>query len=246
MHALELVRSDLLRLKWHVAAMRFQLALRKHAIVLKAGFNPDQPRDDLGRWTETGQTEEDQETSDADVTTDFSGAERPRSPGRLGALGALGEAAQRLIDAYRRATDFPDFFDIVRGDRTVAVTNIDGEDIFGSSSKWPSYTDVDDRDATRVRDTLIAKHPEIMNTENIGQAPNNALFHAESNILMRAARRYGGSLAGKEFDVYVDRGLCRNCRTVLPLLSRELGNPTVRFFDGRGRTLILRGGAWVN
>jgi hypothetical protein len=84
-----------------------------------------------------------------------------------------------------------------------------------------------------------------MNTQNIGQAPNNALFHAESNILMRAARKYGGSLAGKEFDVYVDRRLCRSCERVLPLLSRELGNPTVRFFDGSGRTLMLRDGAWV-
>jgi hypothetical protein len=150
-----------------------------------------------------------------------------------------------LIDAYRRATDIPDFFDRVRDDRTVAVTSIGGEDIFGSSSNWPSYTSADDRDAGQMRATLIEKHPDVMNTRNIGQAPNDALFHAESNLLMRAARKSGGSLVGMELDVYVDRRLCRSCQIVLPLLSRELGNPTVRFFDGSGRTLILRDGSWV-
>jgi hypothetical protein len=54
MQSLARMRSDLLRLKWHVAAMRFQRAMRKHAIALKAGFNPDQPRDEWGRWTDAG------------------------------------------------------------------------------------------------------------------------------------------------------------------------------------------------
>jgi hypothetical protein len=126
------------------------------------------------------------------------------------------------------------------------VTNIDGADIFGSSSKWPSYTDADDRDATQMRAALVEKHPDVMNTRNIGQAPNDALFHAESNILMRAARKYGGSLAGREFDVYVERPMCSSCKKVLPLLSRELGNPTVRFIDKRGTVLTLRGGLWAD
>jgi hypothetical protein len=221
--------------------MRFQLAMRKHAIALKAGVDPDQPRDELGQWTDAGGGEEDEEADDDDgIATDISAAERPG-----GILGAA-RAAWKLIDAFRKATDVPDFFDRISSDRTVAVSNIGGEDIFGSSSKWPSYTDADDRDATQMRDILIDKHPDVMNTQNIGQAPNNALFHAESNILMRAARKYDGSLAGKEFDVYVDRPMCNSCRKVLPLLSRELGNPTVRFIDKSGTMLMLRGGSWVD
>jgi hypothetical protein len=39
--ALRVVHSGLLRLKWHVAAVRFELALRRHQRALKAGYNPN-------------------------------------------------------------------------------------------------------------------------------------------------------------------------------------------------------------
>lgn len=49
------VRSALLALKCDFAAQWVLLATRGVARLLrKAGFNPDQPRDDRGRWTETG------------------------------------------------------------------------------------------------------------------------------------------------------------------------------------------------
>ncbi|ARQ00939.1 hypothetical protein [Pseudorhodoplanes sinuspersici] len=59
MQSLAAIRSELVRLKWHVAASRFQVALRRHALALKAGFNPDQPRvpaDNAngGQWTSGG------------------------------------------------------------------------------------------------------------------------------------------------------------------------------------------------
>lgn len=239
MHPLEQVRSELLRLKWHVAALRFQIALRKHASALKAGFNPDQPRDELGRWTDAGGGEAEDDEGEGGGATDVSAAERPG-----GILGAA-RAAWRLIEAFRRATDVPDFFGRISSDRTVAVSKVDGEDIYGSSSNWPSYTSADDRDARQMRATLIDEHPDVMNRRNIGQFPNDALFHAEANLLMRAARRYGGSLSGKEFVVYVDRPMCQSCEIVLPLVVRQLGNPTVTFVDKGGRTRTLRGGAWV-
>jgi len=44
MRSLAEIRTDILRLKWHVAAARFELAMRLHALALKAGFNPEQPR----------------------------------------------------------------------------------------------------------------------------------------------------------------------------------------------------------
>ncbi|MGD9924130.1 MAG: hypothetical protein AB7V13_22220 [Pseudorhodoplanes sp.] len=86
MHALDGVRLELLRLKWHVAALRFLLAMRKHAIALKAGFNPDQPRDELGQWTDAGGgTLDDGDAADGEVldsdlgeleSTDFSDVRR--------------------------------------------------------------------------------------------------------------------------------------------------------------------------
>ncbi len=48
-------RLSLLHLKCEVAALRFILAARRLSVLLrKGGFNPDQPRDDRGRWTEGG------------------------------------------------------------------------------------------------------------------------------------------------------------------------------------------------
>ncbi len=48
------LRGKILRLKWLVAATRFEIVMRRHALALKAGFNPDQPRDEQGRWTDAG------------------------------------------------------------------------------------------------------------------------------------------------------------------------------------------------
>jgi len=59
--ALRAIRSNLLRLKWLVAATRFEMAMRRHDRALKLaykyGFNPDQPRvpagdPDGGQWTD--------------------------------------------------------------------------------------------------------------------------------------------------------------------------------------------------
>lgn len=90
---------------------------------------------------------------------------------------------------------------------------------------------------------MIENYPLVMKSGNVGEKPNDALFHAEATTLMRAARANGGTLSGKEFDLHVDRKTCgESCLKVLPLLTRELGYPTVRIFDGTGRNLRIRGG----
>lgn len=57
--AIRAMESDLLRLKWHAAALRFEIALRRHDVALKGGYNPDEPRvprgnPDGGQWTGEG------------------------------------------------------------------------------------------------------------------------------------------------------------------------------------------------
>ena len=48
-------RSAVLAIKCEIAGRRVVLAARRFATLLrKAGVNPDQPRDDQGRWTDTG------------------------------------------------------------------------------------------------------------------------------------------------------------------------------------------------
>lgn len=95
-----------------------------------------------------------------------------------------------------------------------------------------------------MRDMLIAKYPEVMATENIGYMPNNALYHAEATVPMRAAQAQGGNLGGGTIDIFVDREICRNCSEILPLVVREIGNPTINFRDSKGDAITLRNGAW--
>ena len=50
--ALHGIASAFARLTWLRDATRFELAMHRHALALKAGFNKDQPRDARGRWTD--------------------------------------------------------------------------------------------------------------------------------------------------------------------------------------------------
>ena len=96
-----------------------------------------------------------------------------------------------------------------------------------------------------MRDTLLKKYPEIMNTDNIGRMPNNAVYHAEATTLLRSAGANGGTLAGRTFEILVDREMCWSCDTVLPTIARELGNPTVRVIDSTGSRGTMRNGGWL-
>ncbi len=50
--ALHAIACGVTRLTWLAAAERFELAMRRHARALKYGFNPAQPRDEIGRWVD--------------------------------------------------------------------------------------------------------------------------------------------------------------------------------------------------
>lgn len=52
--ALHGIASAFARLKWLRDATRFELAMHRHALALKYGYNPNQPRDEIGRWVDTG------------------------------------------------------------------------------------------------------------------------------------------------------------------------------------------------
>jgi len=158
---------------------------------------------------------------------------------RVTMLGVLARAAGRVIEAYRSANSLFDLFG--HSDGAVAYTSVDEKDIFGANSTSPTYTSADFKAATELRDNLVAKYPDVMRNDNIGRAPNNALFHAETNVLQRAAEANGGSLAGRSLEVYVDRAICGNCRSVLPLVGLELGNPTLTFVDPQTIYLIKDG-----
>jgi len=179
------------------------------------------------------------------------GAIRAREAEAAEAQARLAELARipprRLILTYRDAHNPRDLFgnDVwPRDQNTVAVARIGQLPIVGTSSAAPPYTALDRAAALRAVDALIARHPDVMNSNNVGGRPNDALYHAEATVLLRAARFNGGSLAGRRFEVHTDRPMCWSCETVLPRLGLELGNPTVTFVGPNGTRLTMRNGGW--
>ena len=151
------------------------------------------------------------------------------------------------IQTYRQITGMPDIFDRLaraKSEGTVAYAEIDGKPVFGTNSNAPGYTVADETAARDMRARLSEAYPEVMNTGHPGRMPNDGLFHAEGNLLIRAAERSGGSLAGQTIEIRVDRELCRSCDKVLPLIGLQLGNPRVRLRDSEGNVDTMFNGQW--
>lgn len=152
------------------------------------------------------------------------------------------------IGSFRSITGMPDVGAGIarqRSDGTVAYLEVDGQAVFGVNADAPGYTVHDEAMARGMRARLIERYPDIMATGNIGLRPNDALFHAETNALLRAAEPYGDSLVGRTIEMRVDRRLCDSCDKVLPSLGAQIGNPTVRIIDGTGALWIMRDGTWI-
>lgn len=236
---LEAARADLLRLKADLVTLRAEIKFQRRLRDDKA-YNPNQPRvpagnPDGGQWTSEG--------GSGSNGVRLAASDKPRfGPATVAAI-AL-DAAKKIIDAYRNDNLLRGFFGPSRD--TVTFTELDGQNIFGSNSTSPTYTSRDRAAANALRDTVVEKYPDVMNTDQIGRRPNDAIYHAETTALLRAARANGGTLAGRSLEIYSDRFLCQSCDTVLPHVGLELGNPTVTFVAPNGRRRTMRNGAWAD
>ncbi|MGE5140470.1 MAG: hypothetical protein ACM3JD_13465 [Rudaea sp.] len=204
----------------------------------RSHFNPNQPRvpagnPDGGQWTSTGASR---------IGTRLTAADKPRL-GPHAPLAIAVELAKRVIEAYRSQNGPWDLFGHKRG--AVAFTNIDGRDVFGSNSTSPTYTTADRLAAERLRAGLVEKHPEVFVRSSLGQKPNDALFHAETTVLLRAAGQNGDTLAGRTLTVFADTPLCNQCEDILPYVGLELGNPTVTFVGPDRSIMTMHDGAWI-
>jgi len=151
-----------------------------------------------------------------------------------------------VISAYRTITGMPDETGGRSSNGTIAFALVDGQPAaIGVNSDAPGYVVRDEVLAMEMRTRLIERYPDVMATNNIGQKPNDALFHAEASALLRAAEPFGGTLAGRTIEMRVDRELCRSCQRVLASIGAELGNPSVRIIDGIGDIWIMRDGTWI-
>lgn len=153
-----------------------------------------------------------------------------------------------ILAGHRQENSTPDLFGYEAGlkDGTVAVGRMDGNSLVGINSGYQSYTNEDLNRAYKLRSDLIKDYPNLMKIKNIGRNPNNALFHAETTLLLRAAAEStGGSLSGKTIEIVVDNRMCWPCWRVLPYIGLKLGNPTVTFTDLDGKTRTMRDGKWI-
>ncbi len=48
------LRRHIIQAKHEIASIKAEIAFRRLMLAIKAGFNPDQPRDELGQWTTGG------------------------------------------------------------------------------------------------------------------------------------------------------------------------------------------------
>ncbi len=215
-------RADLAWERFKAAFMRGEFVPHR-----KANFNPDQPRDELGRWADGGQS-----AQDASDKVPLAASEGLPPIGPLRAARLAYQVAKRLIDAYRSENLLIGLFGEKPG--AVSVTTIDGEHIYGTHRGSHFYDRDDERDWRNLRDILVTKNPELGSSDNLGRYPLNALTHAETNVLLRAARKVGGSLAGRDLEVITDRAMCLSCEIVLPHVVQELGNPAVTFIGPKG------------
>lgn len=236
----ERLDATILRLRYALAAENVRIKARRFLELYKANFDLNQPRvpagnPDGGQWTSEGRP------APARL------ASSDKKPfGRAGRIGIVLDAARRLIDAFRKENQLRDFFGEDVG--TVAISSLDDQYIYGFNSGISEYsglyTDRDEAAANELRERMLQKYPRVMATRNIGAMPNNALYHAETTVLLRAARENGGSLAGKNLIVVVDGRMCPSCEILLPYVGLELGNPTVTFVDTSGRARTMRNGRW--
>jgi hypothetical protein len=242
--------AELAHRRWEIARLRLDFALLKLALrARKAGFNPAQPRVPAGgpgggQWTTEGGTERpaDEGGSRADRVR-LAAADGPIL-GPKSRLKVALELARKVIDAFRSKEGLLDLF----GERVGAVTytEVDGKIIYGSNSSLPLYRKIDAIERDQLIDRYVKEYPEMAERARRREMPVDAFSHAETNVLTRAARENDGTLAGRTLEVFGDRKLCNNCEEILPFVVRQLGNPTVTFYDRFGRVGTIRDGKWLD
>jgi hypothetical protein len=120
------IERRLLRLKWLASAVRFEIAMRRHARAMKYGFNPDQPRvprgnPDGGEWTDGN-----------DGRVRVTASDTPR----LGSKLAIAvELARQAIKFFRDQNLLNNLFGQKEG--TVTYTKLDDLAVFGVNSDSP-------------------------------------------------------------------------------------------------------------
>jgi hypothetical protein len=121
--------------------------------------------------------------------------------GKIAERNAQVHAALEAIKEYRLEKLPRDLFEhhegFERREGTVAVRMGKDANVFGVNSTLSTYTRDDRVEANWLRGDLVRKNRELPRGHLIGRGPNDAVYHAETTLLLRLARQDGGSLAGQ-------------------------------------------------
>lgn len=235
----EAEREELLTLKREIVALKAEIKFRKFLRALKA-YNPNQLRvpagnPDGGQWTGEG------EGASGKDRVRLAAGDKPALGPKAAVKIAL-EVAKKVLETLRSKESLWDLFGEPVG--AVTYTEIDGKIVYGSNSSLPLYQSADRAERDRMIDRFVAEHPDMEEIARARRMPIDAFSHAETNVLLRAARDNGGTLEGRTLQVFGDRMLCNNCEKILPFVGQKLGNPTVTFFDSRGEAGTIRDGVF--
>jgi hypothetical protein len=215
--ALRAIRSQLLRLKWHVAATRFEIAMRRHDCALrracKANFNPDQPRvprgeDGAGQWT-------------------------------LVAGGASRGGRGRYGGNFPGATNGQ----LIRLDLEISRTENALQQIRQYDPNWkPTVESVITPDSIEgaIRNAQARAEQADARLSDLRSG-----IGGNFGPPLEAAQDNGGTLEGRTIEIHTDREMCpTSCFIVLPKLGLELGNPRVTFVGPNGSSRTMQNGKW--
>ena len=184
----------------------------------RGGYDPNQPRVPAGN-SDGGQWTDDDRWTGHPLARVRIAASRELPPIGPLRIAHLLQRALKIIETLRADNLLYDLFGRPRG--TVSMLEIDGRTFFGSNSRLPLYTSRDRTEADAMREIIKRKYPDIPGS-NDGEIPMDALYHAETNVLLRAAREHGGSLAGRTLEVITDNVMCNSC----PLILTQSGSGT--------------------
>lgn len=129
---------------------------------------------------------------------------------------------------FRKENNLPEYKLNDGSTGTTAKVEINGEDFYGTNSKFSP-------DTKSLRQEWFDKidwcPPKANQPAHLGHA--QSLTHAEAHALMNAYKKFGS--LPKEVTIYVDRPTCNMCKGELPALMKAMGIEKLNIFSG-GKT----------
>jgi len=188
-----------------LAEIKYEFAWRK--LCRKYGYDPDQPRDEVGRWTDNGQGDQTEALSDTESMIDVSTDSRAV---------VISDATPDGVRAWAQYAEVAD--NKARDDAAVARTTVTLHStlmqVSGAIARSP---DVSPQEYGTEVHTVFAKTLRALNLPGIGTQGVEQSFDKEGEA------RYG-----KDGSIRTDVVLRNDERSIIAIYDLKTGNATIR------------------